>query len=272
MDKLASRFLQNGQAEIARHGDKGAWKISFDELKAQLSEVVANRVMAVLQHEFPHLVEKGETPLKLDGIKRSLLLGENLFERLPDKCILIVIDSGIDRAKLTRHLAVDRIAQLESQYNKGVAKSEQKRIDILEIEEADLLELIAYGDTKSWAPYKAKIESKELTSAQAVLQWLVDMNKAETSEEFRLPVVEGAKKYRKLIEQIFQRITGGQDRQNNGEPVPIVLFAVGHNESLGQIMYEREREKMQPEQIATFCEHYRFDQEGNLIDTQKVSL
>ena len=68
--------MREGETTIVRHADKGAWKIDEAELRQRLTEEEANLVMSTLQTEFPDLKE---TPLKIDGLVRSLRLGDELF-------------------------------------------------------------------------------------------------------------------------------------------------------------------------------------------------
>ena len=68
------------KAIITRHGDKGSWKIDESELKGKMSEPEATLVLEVLRNEFPDMKE---TPLKLDGLVRSLRLGDKVFDEAP---------------------------------------------------------------------------------------------------------------------------------------------------------------------------------------------
>lgn len=69
--------MREGESIIVRHGDKGKWKVDEQELRAELPPEEAELVLSVLKSEFEGVAE---TPLKLDGIKRSLRLGDALFE------------------------------------------------------------------------------------------------------------------------------------------------------------------------------------------------
>ncbi len=260
--------LRNAESLVVRHADKGSWKINEEELRAQLPGDVVSRIMAVLRHEFPGMLEKGETPLKLEGIKRSIKLGENLFSKLPDRCILVVMDSGKDRAQLTRHIATNRIDQLEREYNKN--NEQKKGIDVVEVDDEEIAKLAAYSDPKSWAPYRAMIDRKEISADAAALQWLMELNRGKDGQ--KSPEAEGGKRYRQLIEMVHKNVSGGKDRDESGQVVPIILLVVGHNESMAQIMLEEKGGVMKAEDLATFCEQYQFDNTGKLVGTEKLVL
>mgnify|MGYP001613972035 FL=1 len=253
--------MREGESIIVRHGDKGKWKINEEELRAELPPDEAELVLSVLGSEFEELTE---TPLKLEGVKRSLRLGDALFESLPQQSVLVSIDSGKDRAQLTRALATARIAQREAQDRARDDKT-AKRIDMLHVDEEELVKMMADSSDKTWTPYAEMMTKDGISEAEAVARWLNDMNTPETQVDPAIHPKESAERYRRAIQELRSRITS--------DNVPVVLFGAGHSGSLGQIRYEKLGGRAATaEDAPKFCEMFRFDKDGNLVDAEGVEI
>lgn len=285
---------------VARHADKGPAKIDMEKLRFLLSSEEFKVVMNILQERFPEMLKNGESPLQMEGIARSLHLGENLYKQLPERCVLLVMDSGMDRAEFTRRLVTESMLLcekagrgvrsadgiggipevladdtetqarlLQEHQARRTTKQGEKRIDILELQDVDLSKLMEYSAAGSWTPYKKMIERGELSASEANIKWIYDMNRADAPAEDREQAINGAERYRQLIRLVHEQVTEGKA---NGQDVPIVLFAVGHNESLAQLMFEQNDGEITADQLAEYCEQYLFDKTGKLVGTKKVDL
>ena len=246
---------------ITRHGDKGGWKINEEELRGALPEVEANIALDILKTEFP---DWDKTPLKLDGIKRSLNLGDEVFAMLPDDCVVVVMDSGKDRAQLTRALAVERIYQLESNHNRENPK-EKKRIDMLQVEEGEITALLKDSDDSTWRPYGDMRDKEGISESEALFRWLNDMNKPDSGVDPKVAPQESARRYRLLVEMMHKEGVGITSDK------PVVLFGVGHGGSLGQAKYE-DIGVRDASETPQFCEMFRFGKDGKLEGTKHVEI
>ncbi len=252
-------MLSGESSIIVRHADKGEWQIDEAEIRRVLPAEESNLVLTVLKNEFPAM-EK--TPLRLDGLARSIRLGDELFERLPERTVLVSINSGKDRARLTNALTTARIAQRETQYN-NTHSDDKRQIDILQVEAEEITSLLADTDDITWPPYAEMIRKDGISEFEAIARWLNDMNSASSSEIEGHPR-EAAERYRKLITDIREKITS--------DKVPVVLFGVGHSGSLGQVVYENTAQSVTAEDVPNFCEMFTFSSDGKMLDRNKVSL
>lgn len=252
--------MREGESIIIRHGDKGKWEINEQELRAEFPPEEAELVLSVLKNEFEELTE---TPLKLDGIKRSLRLGDALFDKLPPRSVLVSIDSGKDRAQLTRAFATARIAQREAQ-DRARDEKTAKQVDMLHIDEEELVKLMADSSDKTWMPYAEMMAKQGISEAEAVARWLNEVNRIVPRTDPAMHPAESAERYRKVVRTLREKITSDQ--------VPVVLFGAGHSGSLGQIRYERLGREATADDAPKFCEMFYFDKEGNLVKTEGVEL
>ena len=253
--------MREGESIIVRHGDKGKWKIEEQELRSGLAPAEAELVLSVLRSEFEGLTE---TPLKLEGIKRSLRLGDALFEKLPQQSVLVSIDSGKDRAQLTRALATARIAQREAQ-DRARGEETAKRVDMLKVEEEELVKFMADSSDKTWTPFAEMMVRDGISEAEAVARWLNEMNRTTPRIDPAIHPAESAERYRQAIRTLRERITSNK--------VPVVLFGAGHSGSLGQIRYEKLGDRTATaEDAPNFCEMFTFDADGNLVKTEGVAV
>lgn len=224
MDKL-----RNGDSIITRHADKGSWQISEESLSRVFPAEQISLVMGVLKNEFPEMLEAGETPLKLEGIQRSLKLADNLYDKLPVQSILVTLDSGKDRAKLCRHLVNERLSQREGK---------DKIIDMLEIDGKEIVSMLADSSPDTWDPYDRMIKEEGISEEEATYRWLNDMNNPNNDIAPEILPKESAERYRQFVKLVHDSIKQSKDSDSNRRQSPIVLFAVGHSGSLGQALYE----------------------------------
>lgn len=250
--------MLTGESILTRHGDKGSWSINDKDLRDRVSDQEANLVLSVLNEEFPGMTE---TPLKLEGIVRSLRLGDELFDQLPKRAILVSVNSGKDRAKITNALATARIGQRETQHN-NTHKDDQHQIDILQVEASEIVALLADSDDSTWPPYAKMINDEGISEFEAIARWLNDMNTA--TEEIQGHPRESAERYRQMIMTLKEKITS--------EQVPVVVFGVGHSGSLGQIGYEDGSQPTSAKEVPNFCEMFIFDEKGKLTERNKIDL
>ena len=98
---------QQGESSILfRHGDKGKWQINEQELRERLPTDQADLVLLVLSEQF---TDWKELPLQFEGVQRSIALADKLFSQMPDRALVLITDSGKDRAQLTRALVAERL-------------------------------------------------------------------------------------------------------------------------------------------------------------------
>ncbi|MDD2807055.1 MAG: hypothetical protein PHW95_00850 [Patescibacteria group bacterium] len=254
--------LHNRDSIIARHADKGSWQISEESLTQIFPAKQAALVVEVLQNDFPEMIEAGETPLTLEGIQRSLKLAENLYDKLPAESILVTLDSGKDRAKLCRHLVTERLSQLEGK---------EKIIDMLEIDEKEIVSLLADSNPDTWAPYELMMKNDGLDEGEAIFRWLNDMNDPSIDVAPEKSPKESAERYRQLVKLIHGSITQAQDGNSHQRQSPVILFGVGHSGSLGQALYE-DRGGITAEEVPHFCEQFQFNNDGKIVASEKVDL
>lgn len=264
MDTLSSSFDKTSR--IGRHADKGGWTIDMDQFAKEVPDE-SDRVliMSVLKHDFPGMLESGKTPLKLEGMVRSLRMGETLFNSLPSRCVLAVIDSGKDRAQLTRALATAKIEQLEAKQPKGEQEVSRKRVDMLLVQEPELMKLLADANEATWGPYDDMMAKEGVSEKEAIYRWLVDMNKPDSGVSPDVAPQEAAERYRRL-----NRLMHGEETGITSDQVPVIMFGVGHSGSLGQARYEAG--DMTEEDTPGFCEMFQFDKQGQVKGSQKVEL
>ncbi|RJR32009.1 hypothetical protein C4569_00620 [Candidatus Parcubacteria bacterium] len=256
-------------AIISRHADKGSWKIDRQDLENddRLDEKDVDVIMNTLNLDFSDLKE---TSLSKDGLIRSIRLGDKIFNDIVDvltqeqkkKFILLVADSGKDRAKLTKAIVANRIAQKEDEFN---AKAKDLlEINILQLEPQNMPAWLKDSHNDPYEPYGERVKKGELTEDEAITQWLKDLNQPglEIVPE-KLPK-ESGDRYRSTIRKLMRRITS--------EKVPLSLLAVGHCGPLGQIEYEDKKGDISPEDIPNFCELYRFDKKGNFLKKESVEI
>ncbi|MBI2551912.1 hypothetical protein HYW17_01260 [Candidatus Uhrbacteria bacterium] len=252
--------MPEGESIIVRHADKGKWQIDEQELRVELPPEEAELVLSVLKSEFKGLTE---TPLKLDGIQRSLRLGDALFESLPKQSVFVSIDSGKDRAQLTRALATARIAQREARDKKEHGEG-AKRVDMLQVDEEELVKLMADSSDKTWTPFAEMMARDGISEAEAVARWLNEMNRIVPRTDPAIHPAESAQRYRQVVRTLREKITS--------DTVPVVLFGAGHSGALGQIRYEKLGREAIAEDAPKFCEMFTFDKDGNLVETQGVEV
>jgi len=243
-----------------RHADKGKWKIDFNELKTSLSEDEAILVKNTLKQNFPEL---NESPITLEGIKRTMQLANDIFEKLPKNGLLISMDSGKERAFFTRSLIDARIAQLET-INEKNYKTKAKRIDMMLIEEKDLRQALKDTNAETWKPYGKMVAEGLKTEDEAIALWINDTNTSDSIIPDEISPKGSAERYRKLIRSLRERITS--------DKVPVTFLGIGHSGPLSQIRFEKQQNPASAEDAAKFCEIFEFDDKGNLIGTKQTQI
>lgn len=257
---MVHRNPESGEDIIVRHADKGSWKVDEQELRAQVPGDVADTILLVLRNDFPNM---SETSLKLDGLVRSVRLGDTLFNRLADHSVLVVTDSGKDRAQLTKALVTTRIHMRENAWNKE-HPDEQKRIDMIAAEGDDVARLMADSHPDTWPPYAQMMKDEGISESEALVRWLHDMNRADASVPPDQAPKESAERYRALIQSIRGGVTS--------EQVPVTLLGVGHSGSLAQIKHEDAGRELSAKDMPQFCEMFQFDESGKLQATEEVEI
>jgi hypothetical protein len=233
---------------LLRHADKGTWKIDEDELNRKFSPGDSTIIQTALSGET-------ESPLKIEGLARSLKLAKTLYNLLPDKAVLLVMDSGKPRAVLTRELATLKLDSL--------AKEGQKTIHMAELDTGSLISELRDADASTWGPYDAMMTREKISEEEALARWMTDMQKLdnETPEHPH----ESSNRYREIIKDIRTNITS--------EETPIYFLGVGHSGALAQARMEDEKiETAQISDVPEFCELFGFDDKGKLIETKKIEL
>jgi hypothetical protein len=254
--------MLDNEAVFIRHADKGKWTVNIEELQEQFPKDEANLVQTVLESEFSDMKE---IPLKLDGINRSLRLADKIFQELPLRCVFVAADSGKERPQLTRALVTYRLAQLEAKETKERGK-DAKRVDMLQIDEADIAKLLADASPDTWTPYAKKIEDGEVIESEAIARWLNDMNGPDNQIDPAIHPHESAERYREAVRRLRGLVTS--------EQVPVVYFGAGHSGSLGQVRYEEQLggNPATAQDSPEFCEAFFFDEQAKLIRTERTEI
>ncbi|MBI5530297.1 MAG: hypothetical protein HY918_02240 [Candidatus Doudnabacteria bacterium] len=251
--------MQENKAFITRHADKGTWQINKDELKQNLPEDEANLVLGVLSEELP---EKTETTLKMEGLIRSLRLGDKVFESLPQgRNIVISIDSAKDRAKLTNDLVCARIDQLSNK-NKKTSNKNGKDVDIIRIEDLNLRKLLSDADEATWAPYADMMKNEGISENEALVRWMNDMYNSKPEVDDKIHPTEAIERHQKLIKNIFNNITS--------ENSSITFLGIGHSGTLGYFQRENMNEDAKLGDEPEFCQIYQFNTDGKFLNTAKI--
>lgn len=235
-----------------RHGDKGKWSVDRDELQQSLPPDEVELIMSVLHEEF---ADARETPLKKEGLIKSLRAADWLYKHLPINGVLVASDSGKDRARLTREIITARLAQLEAK-DKQEHGSAGKRIDILAIDAKEITHLLADAHESTWTPYGEMMKNEGISESEAISRWLVYMNDPKAVIDPHVSPQEAAERYR-----TFMRLVGGSITSENA---PVIILGVGHSGSLGQIRYEETGGPVAPSETPQFCDIYEFDAKGKL--------
>ena len=252
--------MRDGESILIRHADKGKWEVNDEELASAFPKDVAVLVRAVLKEELP---EASEIPLTLEGLKRTLKLADEMFRELPDDSILVVADSGKDRAHLTSALVTARLHQMETQHNVK-HKEFPKNIDMLKIDAGEISKMLADAHGGTWQPYGEMVQSGEKTELEAMAQWIMDTNQPNADIDYPVSPKEAGQRYRQLIQNIRSRVTATKK--------PVIFFGVGHSGGLAQIGYELNPAIKSAEDMPDFCEIHKFDSESNLIEKRKVEI
>jgi hypothetical protein len=191
---------------------------------------------------------------------------------LPDDCILVTLDSGKDRAQLCRHLVTARLGQLESKYNNEHKGTGEKRIDMLEIDETEIIKLLADSHPDTWDSYGEMMKVEGISEEEALFRWLNDMNEPNADVTPEKSPKESADRYRLLVQLIHGRILQSDNPDSERRQPPVVMFAAGHSGSLGQALYEDRGGDITSDDVPAFCEQFKFDKTGKIVDTEKVEL
>lgn len=250
---------QQGEALLYRHADKGKWTVNEDELRAHLREDEANLVLEVLKKDFSQMTE---TPLKFDGLIRSLRLAEQIYADLPQKSVLVATDSGKDRAQLTRALVVARISQLEAKDRKLNGDDKAKRVDMLLADTKDITTKLADSHPDTWAPYQHMMDEIGISESEALARWINDMN----NPKFQIPPdqhpKESSKRYRDVILDLRKMVTS--------EQVPVVILGAGHSGPFAQVRYDDLGRPTTADDSPKFCETFIFDNAGKFVESRRV--
>ena len=257
--------MDRGESMLARHADKGKWEINEEELKSVLPADQAEMVMSALQ---ANMGDKKEIALKLDGVKRALKLGEEVYKSLPREAFLFIINSGKERAQLTSDLAAERINQLVGQHNDKANTKNKRRIDMAQVIDKDLVKLLADSDDSTWGPYGKMVE-EGMSEPAAIARWLNDMNAPGSAVPANVHPKESSERYRTLI-KILKGFNKEPGMENN--KLPISVLGVGHSGSLGQVRYESKSEQFGAEDVPDFGEIHIFSGQGDLLATKKVAI
>ncbi len=246
---------KEGESYIYRHADKGVWEVKEQELlEAGLPREQVGLVMTILQENFPDFKE---IPLKLEGIRRALKMADDLYQELPERSVLVTMDSGKDRAKMTNALVAGRIGQLET-------AQKEKRVDIINIDAKEITNKLADASDKTWQPYGEMIKTEGISESEAIARWLEDMNKPEANIPFEISPAEASRRYREVITSVRERLSSAQ--------APVVLLGAGHSGSLAQVRYEDLPGPYREENMPQFCEIYKFNKNGRLLETKRTEI
>ena len=249
---------QQGESSILfRHGDKGKWQINEQELRERLPTDQADLVLLVLSEQF---TDWKELPLQFEGVQRSIALADKLFSQMPDRALVLITDSGKDRAQLTRALVAERLFQLETQ---SKYTDHQKRIDMLQLTAKEVTDKLADSHPDTWTPYGEMIEKEGISESEAIARWINDMNKEDMGISVDKLPEESSRRYRELMSSVRREIQSDQ---------PLILVGVGHSGSLAQIRYEEQGRKITSEETPKFCEMFKFDKTGKLLDIEEAEV
>ncbi len=257
------KTFETGDAIIARHGDKGSWKIDADELRASLPPEQAQLVQTVISEEFPGMTD---TPLTKEGILRSLALAESMHDDLPPGAVVVFSDSGKERAQLTRALVAGRVQQIEEH---GAAEGKQpKLLDVLRVDSNEIARLLEDSHDATWTPYGAMVSAGTIEFDDALARWVNDMNKPNANIPADQHPRESSERYRTFLKLIKEKVqTAGKDAE-----IPVVFLGIGHSGSLEQVAFEEKGVDMTGEESPQYCEMFVFDKHGALIKRQETEI
>jgi len=254
-------------AFISRHADKGSCPVDQDFLRSNLSAEDAKVALSTLKS---HFSDMRESPLTSTGIERSLRLGDELFDLLPDRAVVVSAHSTSDRSALTMYLAMKQVVKREKVSK--IDEDSRKNIDCIVLND-DLVKQ-SLEDTDSdkggWNQYGKPMMEDGLDQDSAVAALVEAANKGHLGVEIqKVFQKEEAGKYREVISKILSDMTTEDTRNSD---VPIILFAVGHSEPLAQFKYEHLGEQLPASESPAFCELFEFDKDGRVVSTKGIEL
>jgi hypothetical protein len=235
---------------ILRHADKGSWPIKFEELAESLTKEDRQIAESVYKNDFTGLEI---SPLKIDGIKRSLALGQKIYNELPQKSIFLTLHSTSPRAELTTKLVLGKLNSLEG----------EKTIHLAEVDIKELTGILKDASMETWTPYEQMMKEKGISEEEALAKWMNDMQKT-TNISSSIHPSEAANRYRKAIAEIRKRITS--------ENTLIFFMGVGHSGALGQIKMENGFQEAGKDDSPQFCEVFKFNDNGEFIGSEKTEI
>lgn len=161
-----------------------------------------------------------------------------------------------------------RIAQLERQQSQLLHSQgrggEAKRVDMLQIDDEQITRLLADAHPDTWPRYEHMMDEEKISFSEALARWLNDMNQpgAQVSEDQHPR--EAAERQRKFVKALRSRIIS--------EQAPVVILGAGHSGGLAQVRYEQLDRPATAEDSPEFCEMFKFDESGNLMETKRVEI
>jgi hypothetical protein len=249
---------QHNEAFLARHADKGEWKFNEEELKATLPEPEANLVKNVLK-------EKGlldqSLPLKLDGLKRCINAAGNIYDRLPERAILVSVDSNKPRAELSQYVITARIAQLESKHKNS---DKEKRVDMLHVDDKEFAKLMQDEGTDTWDTFAAMMPAEGISESAAIAREVNAVDRPGVTVPGEESLEQAAARYKKVLSELRSRITS--------ENIPVVIMGIGHSGPLSVIAHREKGGDITEADIPQFAEMFVFDTNNRLVKREKTEI
>lgn len=239
---------------IMRHADKGSWTVDYNQLEERLGKENSLILKEVLETNFPGMAE---TPLKIDGLQRSLAFADKLYVSLPGNAIVLFMDSAKPRARLTSKIIAGKLYFLEK-----ADKSGKKRVDMAEVQTDELVNILEDASEATWEPYGEMIKDEGISEEEALARWMNGMQK--DIEDAKNHPHEAAERYRGIIRKIRELFTS--------KAVPVYFIGIGHSGALGQIRMEEGLKEAKANDAPGFCEVFEFDNEGKLVRTEKTEI
>lgn len=170
----------------------------------------------------------------------------------------MVIDSNKPRATLTSAEAVGKIHEMEK-------AQKEKIVDMIKVDEEKFTRMMLDEGTETWPKFEKMMEVEGITESQAIARQVNEIT-GKTEQDLGTESPEEAEdRYRKIIQTLKRQITD--------ENTPrVIVFGVGHSGPLSLIRRKEAGQDIGEENVPQFCEIHMFDEDGKLIDTEKVNL
>jgi len=258
--------------------------LSRDEAKTVLQTIYGNERL------FGLMFKDANLPLTIDGLRRSIALGNSQFEMIKEKLLKIggkhaVIASFVNRKSnrnsLTGLLAIQQIKNRLDAFNKTLETSERINIKIhergLKAEEARVVALgLADLPDATWKKYeesrKPKEEGGEGLSVYESVRRMIKELRGKTDHLSETPE-QGAERYKQFVLHMFEVL---KEDYRDESAVVRVAMAIGHSGPLLErkdiFLSSNGVKELKENYGVDYCEKFFYRNDGSLERTEITKI